>query len=92
MQEWYAEHYGSFGYLHPIKPALVGRQKMEVIMGKGTGAASVNMKLKEWQMEASREQVNRIVDRVKKEAIIRKWSINDETLRGLIDEVLNPKK
>jgi hypothetical protein len=39
-------------------------------------------------LSATKEQVSEIVERVKREAIIRKWSISDEIFESIAKEVI----
>lgn len=64
----------------PIQPETVGRRRT-FILGKHTGSTAVEEKLREQGVEASREQVSRLVDLVKDLAEGR----SKEEARGFID-------
>ena len=72
----------------PINPAFVGRQP-KVIMGKKSGILSIGMKLEEWGMSATEEQMREMTDRVKKMAVEKRRALSDEEVRGIFEAVLN---
>jgi len=72
----------------PFMPELIGREGYEVILGRGTGAFIVESKLKEMGLSATKEQVREIVERVKGEAAIRKWSVPDFAFKEIVKEAL----
>ncbi len=72
----------------PFSPQLIGRKGFNVLLGKMSGATSVKKKLEERGLAATKEQVAQIVERVKHEAIARKWSIPDDVFERIAAEVL----
>ena len=61
-------------------------------MGKMSGAGAVKRKLREWNMEAGKDQIQAITKRVKDEAILRKWSLTDAQVKDIAEEVLGLKE
>lgn len=80
---------GSFKGYNAIEPELIGRGQRQVLLGKMSGTGSIKRKLKEWNLHATDEQIKKMVQMVKDEAIIRKWSLSDEMVRSIVDTVLN---
>lgn len=79
---------GNIKGLYAWEPELVGRGPMDILMGKMSGAGSVNRKLREWDMSATKDQVKIIAKKIKDEAILRKWSLTDEQVREIANTVL----
>lgn len=91
MIAWMIEQLGKQGRpytMMPFMPELIGREGYEVILGRGTGAFIVESKLKEMGLSATKEQVREIVERVKGEAAIRKWSVPDFAFKEIVKEAL----
>ncbi len=73
--------------LFAIHPRLVGREA-QYVLGKKSGVASVEMKLKDLGLaELSDEQKMEVVQRVKKTGIEKKGLVTDEEFRKIVDEV-----
>jgi isopropylmalate/homocitrate/citramalate synthase len=73
----------------PFLPELIGRSKnINLILGKMSGGTIIRDKLEKLGLSATKEQVSEIVERVKREAIIRKWSISDEIFESIAKEVI----
>jgi isopropylmalate/homocitrate/citramalate synthase len=76
----------------PFMPELIGRSKgVNLILGKMSGGTIIKDKLEKLGLSATKEQVAELVDRVKREAIVRKWSISDEIFESIAREVLKAK-
>jgi isopropylmalate/homocitrate/citramalate synthase len=56
-----------------------------------SGGTVVRNKLEELGLSATKEQVAKIVDSVKREAIIRKWSITEDLFENIAKSILNEK-
>lgn len=69
-------------------PELIGRKNFDIILGKGSGATVIKKKLEAINLSATKEQVAEIVERVKHEAMIRKWSISDDVFENIARNVL----
>lgn len=80
---WMKYHLGSEAYL----PELVGN-KHGVVIGKKSGAHSIEFKLREMGMSATQEQVQLILREVKHRSEQRKSAINDEEFRELAEKVI----
>lgn len=71
-----------------FSPQLIGRRGVNFVYGKMTGGASVRYGLEKLGLSGTKEQVSRIVERVKREAIIRKWSIPQELFEAIARDVV----
>ena len=78
-----------------FSPELIGRKKTDIIstvvLGRGTGGFVVEERLKKLGITATKEQVNEIVERVKTEAGIRKWSVPEVAFENIVNQVINVK-
>jgi isopropylmalate/homocitrate/citramalate synthase len=75
-----------------FSPELIGRSKdINLILGKMSGGTIIRDKLEKLGLSATKEQVSEIVERVKREAIIRKWSISNEIFESIAKEVMGGK-
>lgn len=68
-------------------PELVGQQR-RIVLGKKSGAASVQAKLEELGLQATAEQIQRMVNAVKAEALRTKRSVDDSAFAGVAASVL----
>ena len=73
----------------PFLPELVGQSKESVILGKKSGAASIDIWLEKIGVDADREQVREILTRVKLMGIKRKGPISELDFRAIVDQVIN---
>ena len=69
-------------------PELIGRKGYEVVLGKMSGSEVVAKKLEKLGLSGTKEQVSEMLERVKREASIRKWSISDGVFEGIARSVL----
>jgi isopropylmalate/homocitrate/citramalate synthase len=73
-------------------PEMIGRKKgYRIVLGKMTGKTAVAKKLEELQLSATKEQIAEIVQAVKREASIRKWSIPDDVFETIARAILQDK-
>jgi isopropylmalate/homocitrate/citramalate synthase len=72
----------------PYLPELVG-QHSRVILGKKSGASSIQLKLRELALEASDEQVGELLVRVKNRAQETKSPVTDEEFGSMARELLS---
>jgi isopropylmalate/homocitrate/citramalate synthase len=75
----------------PFSPQLIGRKGFDIILGKMSGGTSIKKKLEDHGLTATKEQVSEIVERVKREAIVRKWSIPDGVFEAIAKAVFEGK-
>jgi isopropylmalate/homocitrate/citramalate synthase len=75
----------------PFAPELIGRKGVNIVLGKMSGATSVRQKLEEMGLSATKEQIAELVERVKREASIRKWSIPDDVFEYMARAALESK-
>jgi isopropylmalate/homocitrate/citramalate synthase len=72
----------------PYAPHLVG-QTREIVLGKKSGAKSIDVKLSQLGFSASESQRNELLKRIKEEAIRAKSSIPDARFIALASDVLS---
>jgi isopropylmalate/homocitrate/citramalate synthase len=73
-------------------PEMIGRKKgYNIVMGKGTGKTAVAKKLEVLGLSATKEQIAEIVQAVKSEGSIRKWSIPDDVFETIARGILQSK-
>jgi isopropylmalate/homocitrate/citramalate synthase len=73
-------------------PEMIGRRKgYKIVIGKMTGKTAVAKKLGELQLSATKEQIAEIVQAVKREASIRKWSIPDDIFETIARAIIQGK-
>lgn len=72
----------------PFKPELIGRGPLNIIVGKMTGGTVIKDKLEKMGISATNEQVKEIVERVKKQAIVRKWSLTEPVFVKIVRDVI----
>lgn len=82
------ERTGSTKGIYAWEPELIGHPPIEVLMGKMSGNGSVKRKLREWDMTADKEQIIAIRNKIKAESIMRKWSLTDDQVKSIANEVL----
>jgi isopropylmalate/homocitrate/citramalate synthase len=71
-------------------PKVIGRrgEMLEVILGVGCGKTIVKDRLQKMGISASEEQIGEIVQRVKEEAYLLKWSLTDAHFEEIVNGVL----
>lgn len=72
----------------PFLPELIGRKKSEIVIGKMSGGTVVRNQLEKIGLAATKEQVARIVKRVKRESAIRKWSLSEDVFETIARDVI----
>ena len=73
-------------------PEMIGRKKgYNIVLGKMTGKTAVSKKLEELGLSATKEQIAEIVQAVKSEGSIRKWSITDDIFETIARGILQSK-
>jgi isopropylmalate/homocitrate/citramalate synthase len=73
--------------LEPILPELVG-QKHSVLLGKKSGKASIQFKLKELGITATDEEINKILEKVKREGEEKKRPLTDDEFKNIVKEII----
>ena len=68
-------------------PELVGGER-SIVLGKKSGRHSINWKLEELGINASEEQIAKILDQVKQKSIDKKGLITDSEFKSIVNEVL----
>ena len=71
----------------PVHPRTYGRE-VRMVLGKKSGWRSVQLKLRELGLEATSEQLERMRDMVKQQAISKKSSLSEDEFRIIADQVL----
>jgi isopropylmalate/homocitrate/citramalate synthase len=69
-----------------FSPELVG-QTRRIVLGKKSGKASIEFKLKELGINVSEEQIDEILEEVKNKAVEKKAAITDEEFRQIVERV-----
>jgi 2-isopropylmalate synthase len=73
-------------------PEMIGRKKgYNIVLGKMTGKTAVAKKLEELGLSATKEQIAEIVQAVKREGSMRKWSITDDIFENIVRGILEKK-
>mgnify|MGYP001797071674 CR=1 FL=1 len=72
----------------PVVPSYVGRQA-KVVLGKKSGILSIGMKLEEWGLSASEEQMRQMVDMVKALGNKERRPVEDEELKAMYKDVVH---
>lgn len=68
-------------------PEFVGN-KFYVAIGKKSGAHSVRWRLEDMDLKASDEQVDKILGKVKQEALQKKRGLNDDEFQEIVNQIL----
>jgi isopropylmalate/homocitrate/citramalate synthase len=68
-------------------PSVVGQPEIGVLLGAGSGTASVLHHLDRLGVELSRDEVAEVLAAVKHESTVRKGLIDEETFRAIVDRV-----
>jgi isopropylmalate/homocitrate/citramalate synthase len=71
-----------------VLPALLGRQDVEVVLGKGSGIDSVDAWLRRLGMEASPEQIAQLIVLVKEKSMEKKGLLSQEEFREIAGQHL----
>jgi 2-isopropylmalate synthase len=73
-------------------PEMIGRKKgYNIVLGKMTGKTAVAKKLEELGIPATKEQITEVVQAVKNEGSIRKWSITDDIFESIARRIIEGK-
>ncbi len=92
ITDWY-HNVGDDHFLEvfPFVPELVGQERESVILGKKSGAASIDIWLEKMAVDADKEQRTEILKRVKLMGIQRKGPITELDFRAIVDQVVKAK-
>ena len=72
----------------PFLPEVVGRPKVDVALGKGSGLANIEEHLERCELQANSDQANEILSRVKGISIEEKRLLSEAEFRQIAKEVL----
>jgi isopropylmalate/homocitrate/citramalate synthase len=72
----------------PLRWDLMGHPGLEVVLGKGSGVASVGIWLERLGLEATPEQAEALTQLVKEKSLEKKGLVSEEEFRALAGEVL----
>jgi isopropylmalate/homocitrate/citramalate synthase len=75
--------------LGPFVPSLVGQRPIEIVMGKSSGIDSVAEWLEKMGLDASQEQREAIVLKVKEVSIQKKGLLNEEEFKTIYDSLVH---
>jgi 2-isopropylmalate synthase len=73
-------------------PDVIGREGFNIILGKMSGAYSVDLKLKSLGFDLNKDQIKDITEIVKNEGCIRKWSLTDSDTVSIVKTYLASTK
>jgi methanogen homocitrate synthase len=73
--------------IFPLHAEVLGRE-FEIVLGKKSGKASINVKLEEAGLEATDEEIQEILAEVKNRAISRKELIPDTEFREIVEGII----
>lgn len=71
---------------YPYRWDFVGQKEPQIILAKGSGRDSIEVKLKALDLSYTKEQVDNILNRVKEESTRRKSAISDEEFIEMVKE------
>ncbi len=71
----------------PYLPSLVGRPPVKIVVGKKSGATSIEYKLKEFNIKLSESEIAKLVDLVKEEAIRLRRALTDEEFLNIVKKL-----
>jgi Isopropylmalate/homocitrate/citramalate synthases len=77
--------------LMPFNYKVIGRDSYKVILGKGAGKSNIELKLKELGIDPQGIDLEKVLEEVKREAVIRKWEVPDEAFKRIIQKYLKNK-
>jgi isopropylmalate/homocitrate/citramalate synthase len=72
----------------PFTPELVGRPGVEVVLGKGSGLASVQEHLEKCEITATEEQIDKILRLVKQRGTEKRGLLSEAEFTEIVEDVL----
>lgn len=75
--------------LGPFVPSLVGQPAIAIVMGKSSGVDSVVEWLEKTGLDASQEQREAIVQKVKEASILKKGLLDEEEFKKIVREIVH---
>ena len=72
----------------PFLPSVVGRPGVKIAYGKGSGLANVEEFLEIHSLNANKDQMQEMVNRIKDAGMEKKTILDDSEVRGIVDAVL----
>ncbi|MDI6754670.1 MAG: pyruvate carboxyltransferase [Thermodesulfobacteriota bacterium] len=75
--------------LGPFVPSLVGQPAIAIVMGKSSGVDSVVEWLEKTGLDASQEQREAIVQKVKEASILKKGLLDEEEFKKIVQEIVH---
>jgi len=73
--------------LMPFSYSVIGRPSYKIILGKGAGKANIIYKAKELGIDLEGVDIERLLEEVKREAIVRKWEVPDEAFKAIVSKM-----
>jgi isopropylmalate/homocitrate/citramalate synthase len=70
--------------MYPYRWDLIGQKRPEIVLGKKSGRDSIIYKLRELSLSVPEDQVDKILEEVKMEAVRRKSLISDHVFREIV--------
>jgi len=73
-----------------VDPKVVGREdEVNYVLGKNSGKKSVQLFLEKYNLEATDEQIDKILQLIIEEAMVRKGLVSESVFLKLVDKVIN---
>lgn len=93
---WKLEHNAAkkvTNYCITVDPSVVGREdKVQYVLGKSSGTKTIQLFLEKYNIQASEEQVQEILDMVVEEGLVTKGLVSERMFLKFVDAVKNQDK
>ncbi|MGI6277039.1 MAG: LeuA family protein, partial [Brevefilum fermentans] len=77
-------------FMISVDPKVVGREdEVNYVLGKNSGKKSVQLFLEKYNLEATDEQIDKILQLIIEEAMVRKGLVSESVFLKLVDKVIN---
>ena len=88
VTSWYRNVYHEYPTeLFPVHPGFVGHRAPQILMGKKSGVDNVLRWAKELGIELSDEELQKVVQRVKLQALDQRCALCQEEFKKIVDEI-----
>lgn len=78
-----------------VAPWVIGRTELkdgfQYVLGKNSGGSSIRLFLDKYGIEATRDEVKKITDRVKQEGLVTKALVSERVFLSIVNDVKNGK-
>ncbi len=73
--------------IYPFSPEIVGQKPIYFVLGKGSGRASIKHFLDEVRIEATKEEIDQILEQVKDTSEVLKSPVSEETFLEIVSRI-----